>query len=232
MTREECKNETKRRILRACVKLFMAQGYYKTTLTEIVKEAKVSFSSFQNIFHTKSGVLLELTKLMFSSQFSAAKSAAIGSLSPVCVYAAETAIQMTITELNDNLREIYVEAYSDAESLEFIFENTSAELMKIFSPYNPDWSAEDFYEFDVGSAGIMRGYMAKKSNSNFTAEKKLERFITMSLRSYNVPKNEIDEALAFVFSLDIKEISKRVMHELFEFLALELYLDINEIEMI
>ncbi len=111
MTRKEEKLATKKKILSACVKLFIEQGYYKTTLSGIVKEAGVSFSSFQNIFKTKDGVLLDLTQFMFSSQFSMARGLSTQNIKPVYVYAAETAIQLTLTELNENLREIYIEAY-------------------------------------------------------------------------------------------------------------------------
>ena len=101
--------ETKKRILQVCVKLFLEQGYKKTTLAEILEKADVSCSSFQNIFRAKDGVLSELVKFMFSFQFDAARKAAAG-LPPVCVYAVETAIQLTLTELNENLREIYIAA--------------------------------------------------------------------------------------------------------------------------
>ena len=49
---------------------------------------------------------------MFSNQFSMARGVVGTQLPPVYVYAAETAIQMTLTELNENLREIYVESYT------------------------------------------------------------------------------------------------------------------------
>ena len=51
-------------------------------------------------------------QFMFENQFSMARSAASTMLPPVYVYAVETAIQMTLTELNENLREIYIEAVS------------------------------------------------------------------------------------------------------------------------
>ena len=40
----------KKRILTVCVKLFLEQGYKKTTVAEIVQKADVSNSTFQNIF--------------------------------------------------------------------------------------------------------------------------------------------------------------------------------------
>lgn len=230
MTRQEEKEKTKKRILASCVKLFTQQGYYKTTLSQIVKESKVSFSSFQNIFGTKDGVLLELTKLMFDSQFETAKKLGGNTSSPVLVYAVETSIQLTITILNENLREIYVEAYSNPESSEYIFERTAKEISKIFLPYNPDCKLSDFYELEIGSSGIMRNYMVRKCDHYFTWDKKIKKFLTMTLRSYNVPKEEIEKTIEFVFSMDIREISNQIIHKLFENLAMQLHFELDKIE--
>ena len=56
------------------------------------------------------------------------------------VYAIETALQITLTELNENLREIYIEAYSQREASEYIFRETARELYQIFGPYQPSLS--------------------------------------------------------------------------------------------
>lgn len=124
--------QTKKRILQVCVKLFLEQGYRKTTMAEIIEQAGVSSSSFQNIFRAKDGVLTELVQFMFENQFAMARSAASVKLPPVYVYAVETAIQMTLTELNENLREIYLEAYTQREACEYIQKETAKELYRIF----------------------------------------------------------------------------------------------------
>lgn len=49
--------DAKRRILTACVRFFLEKGYTRTTVAEIVKEADVSISTFQNVFRTKDNVL-------------------------------------------------------------------------------------------------------------------------------------------------------------------------------
>ena len=63
----------KKRILTVCVRLFLEKGYRRTTLAEIIEKADVSYSTFQNIFRAKDGVLTELVEFMFSSQFGAAR---------------------------------------------------------------------------------------------------------------------------------------------------------------
>ena len=211
--------ETKERILQVCVKLFLEQGYKRTTMAEIIDKSGVSSSSFQNIFRAKDGVLTELVQFMFSSQFGAARSIA-GSLPPVFVYAAETAIQLTLTELNENLREIYIEAYSQKEASEYIMRQTAKELYQIFGEYLPELNEDDFYVLEIGSAGLMRGYMAQPCDEALTLEKKLGGFLTLSLRGYNVPKEQVEQALAFVQGLDICSIACRIMQELFCALAM------------
>ncbi len=210
----------KKRILTVCVKLFLEQGYKKTTVAEIVQKANVSNSSFQNIFRAKDGVLTELVEFMFSNQFGAAKKVAGTQLPPVYVYAVETAIQMTLTELNENLRDIYIEAYSHEEALEYIFRETAKELYQIFGPYQPQLTEQDFYALEIGSAGIMRGYMARPCDDVLTLEKKLDCFLSMSLRAYKVPEEEIHRVLAFMTELDIRAVAQQVMHQLFNALAM------------
>ena len=73
---------------------------------------------------------------------------------------------------------------------------------------------------DLGTAGIMRGYMAHPCDAELTLEKKLRLFLSMSLRVYHVPEEEAERAIALVEGLDIRAIAERVMHKLFEALAM------------
>ena len=227
MSRRYSSEDSKRRILSACVKFFIEKGYHNTTLSEILGAADVTSSTFQNIFRSKDGVLLDLTEFMFDSQFAAAREIAPKDVNPVFIYAAETAIQMTLTELNENLRDVYVEAYSNDKTMECIYERTSSELYRIFGSYMPGYSESDFYELEIGSAGIMRNYMARRCDKYFTLEKKLERFLDMSMRVYNVPEEERKEALGFVMSLDIRKVANRIMQELFKSLAMRFEFELS-----
>ena len=211
----------KRRILAVCVKLFLEQGYKKTTVAEIVQKADVSNSSFQNIFRAKDGVLTELVAFMFETQFDMARRTTGGQLSPLFVYAVETCIQLTLTELNENLREIYIEAYTHEEAAEYIHRQTAKELRRIFGSYQPELTPEDFYACELGSAGLMRGFMARKCDRDFPLEKKLDFFLTMSLRSYKVPEEEVQQILRFVEGLDIRTVAEQVMQKLFQALAMQ-----------
>lgn len=223
-------SETKRKILTVCVRLFLEQGYKSTSVSQIVDEAGVARGSYLNLFPTKDKILLDLTETMFGGQFGMARSIADAKLPPVYAYALETAIQLTLTELNENLREIYIEAYSLPETSEYIYLHTTAELKQIFSANFPDYSDSDFYEMEIGTAGLMRNYMARKCDIHFPLERKLSRFLTAAMRVYRVPEDELEQTVRFVERLDIRSIAERVMHSLFQTLAMHYDFSLQEME--
>ena len=223
-------SETKRKILTVCVRLFLEQGYKNTSVSQIVDEAGVARGSYLNLFPTKDRILLELTETMFGGQFGVARSIADSKLPPVYAYAVETAIQLTLTELNENLREIYIEAYSLPETSEYIYLHTTAELKQIFGEKFPDDTESDFYEMEIGTAGLMRSYMARKCDIHFPLERKLSRFLTAAMRVYRVPEAELEQTVRFVERLDIRSIAECVMHSLFQTLAMHYDFSLQEIE--
>lgn len=225
MARMYNKEESKRKILSVCVRLFIEKGFNDTTNAEILKKAGVSNGTFYNIFKSKDGVLMELVEFMFSNQFSIAEKIAGENHDPILLYALETSIQMTITELNENLREIYVEAYTNPEISDFIYRRTASELHKIFGGYLPEYTEADFFELEIGSAGIMRSYMARKCDCYFTLNKKLQRFLSMSLSAYNVPEEKQQAVISKVLQMDIISVTNLVMQNLFA--ALEMKYDFS-----
>lgn len=218
ISRDEVK-EPKRRILTACVKMFIERGFKQTTMLDIIKEADVSAGTFQNIFRTKDGVLSVLVEFMFNNQFAMAREA-LSDKDGVLVYATETAIQLALTECNENLREIYLEAYTNSSICEYICQRTAQENAKFFSAYNPDWSASDFFEAELGSSGMMRSFMARKADVYFTLQRKTERFLRMAFDVYHVSAADAEKALQTIKSMDINATASRVMHQLFSMLEM------------
>ena len=212
--------DPKKRILSACVQMFIEKGYKQTTMLDILKESDVSAGTFQNIFHTKDGVLLELIEFMFNNQFSMARNFLSESTSLEILYAIETAIQLTLVELNENLREIYLEAYTQPKLIDYINQKTSSELAKIFSKYNLNWTESDFYEVEIATSGIMRSFMAKKCNQYFTLNKKIKLFLKIAFDVYHVSEAKQIEAIEYISKIDMIETSNKIMKKLFSMLEM------------
>ena len=212
--------DPKKRILSICVQMFIEKGYKQTTMLDILKESDVSAGTFQNIFHTKDDVLLELIEFMFNNQFSMARNFLSESTSIEILYAIETAIQLTIVELNENLREIYLEAYTQPKLIEYINQKTSSELAKIFSKYNLNWTESDFYEVEIATSGIMRSFMAKKCDKYFTLNKKINLFLKIAFDVYHVSEAKQIEAIEYISKIDMIETSNKIMKKLFSMLEM------------
>ena len=74
------------KILHASVKLFLKNGYEKTTTASIAKEAGMTPSSFFASFESKEELLLTLVKIMFGNQFESVGRFAGASDDPVLLY--------------------------------------------------------------------------------------------------------------------------------------------------
>lgn len=221
---------TKRRVLTTCARLFLEKGYHKTTFPEILEKAHVSCSSFQNYFVAKDGVLTELVQIMYGNQFQMAEKLAGENLTPVYVYAVETAIQLAITEMNENLRDIYVEAYTKKNASEFIREETGKKLYEMLGSYQPKLKESDFHILDLGSMGMMRSFMACPCNEEMDLKKKIHSFLEMSLSAYHVPEKERKQIIAYVEKLDMRELAGKTIQNLFDMLSEELEISTKGLE--
>ena len=150
---------TQQKVLRAAVALFLEKGYTRTTTGEIAKAAGIGQSSFFHVFPSKEALLLELVQRMFGGQFNLAEQHS-GTEDPVFLYAVETSLQLHIAELTEPLRELYVMAYSLPTTSDYLYRSTAKRLQAIFGPYLPDAQPKDFYEMEIASASIMRGFMS------------------------------------------------------------------------
>lgn len=74
---------------------------------------------------------------------------------------------------------------------------------------------------EIGTAGLMRGYMARKCDIHFPLDRKLRRFLTAAMRVYRVPEEQQRQVLAFIQSLDIRRIAAEVMEQLFAMLEMK-----------
>lgn len=110
---------------------------------------------------------------MFDNQFDIADQVIGNSAKPVMLYAVETAIQLALAEINENIRDIYVQVYTQPDTVAMIQEKMTKELHKLFGPYMPDCGQSDFYELEIGTSAIMRGFMAHPCDMYFTLERKI-----------------------------------------------------------
>ncbi len=202
------------KMLHAAVKLFLENGYEKTTTALIAKAAGMSPSSFFAAFESKEALLLTLVQAMFESQFSKAGQMVGDEEELTLMYAVETSVQMHIIELSEPLRELYVVAYSLPSTSEYIMRSTAERLQQIFSGYLPQAQLEDFYEMEIASAGVTRAFMAKHCDAQFPMERKLTRYLQSCLTLYSVPDDKQRQVIQTVLSMDLQQAAQRIIEKM------------------
>ena len=203
---------TQQKVLRAAVALFLEKGYTRTTTGEIAKAAGIGQSSFFHVFPSKEALLLELVKRMFGGQFDLAGQYS-GTEDHVFLYAVETSLQLHIAELTEPLRELYVVGYSLPTTSAYIYHSTAKRLQTIFGAYLPDAQPKDFYEMEIASASIMRGFMSVPCDLYFTPEAKITRFLECSLKLYDVPKEKRAAITAAVLQMDLHTMASGIIQK-------------------
>ena len=91
--------------------------------------------------------------------------------------------------------------YSLPSTSEFVYRSTTKKLMTLFARYLPEAKENDFYELEIASASVTRGFMAHPCDLYFTMERKLRRYYACCFRLYRYPAQR--ETVIF-FSLTLE----------------------------
>lgn len=209
----------KSRILHLVAEKFLAQGYHKTTLRDIAAEGEISYSSLVNIFGSKEGILAELVAYVLEGQFLATERLLRGKTEDkILFYATETVLQLYMAESHEHIREMYAVSYSLPETSHIIYDTITRKLEYIFSEHLPDLTTKDFYCLELASGGIMRSFLTVPCDMFFTMDMKVRAFLQTTFRVYLVPKDKIEEAIAFVSQFDFKSIAQQVIDHMLAYL--------------
>ena len=216
--------DVKKKGLAAAAKLFLERGYDAASINDIAAAANVGRSAMVRAVGSKEHILCALVDFVLGGQFHAAREMLAGVTDdPVLYYAAETTLQLYMAESDEAIRNLYAAAYSMAESSEQIRRAVSGELLGVvFRDYLPDGTAEDFYQLEIASGGIIRGYMTVPCTPAFPIEEKVRCFLEASLRVYRVPEEKIQQAIQFVKQFDYPAWARQTVEEMLAMLEASL----------
>ena len=213
------KKDTKSLVLHAASKLFIERGYHNTRIKDIANEAGVSYNEVFRILQDKETILCELVGLVLECQFETSKELLKDITDDkLLFYAFETVLQLHIAESKEHIREMYSVSYSLMNSSKVIYKTITSKLMDVFKDHLPHLEEKDFYELEIASAGIMRGYLSIPCDMYFTMKRKVRKFIETTFKIYDVSKEKIEDAIEFVSKFDFNEISLNVINNLFKYL--------------
>lgn len=213
----------RRKILLKAANMFLSQGYTQTTLRELARESGVNIGSLMHLFENKENILCALVRVVLDGQFSAA-SKLLSNMTDdkILFWAAETTLQLYMAESSEQIRDLYITAYSLPKTSDIIRRSIAEKMSEYFLPYNPGYQEKDFYEMEIATGGIIRGFMSVPCDMYFTMDAKVARYLETSFRVYKVPQEKTQEAIQFVSRFDFAQIAQNVIDSLLSMLAEEI----------
>lgn len=212
---------TRDKVLYAAASLFWEKGYERTAMVEIASRAGVNRGSVFFAVKNKENLLRILVSYVLESMFSSSHLIVGETDDPVLSYTVETALQLYMAESREEVRELAAVAYTLPTTSDLIYRKTAKRLMELLRPYNPDWEEKDFFEREIASGSIMRGYMARPCDLYFTMERKMRVFLETTLAIYHVPKEKTEEAIRFLSGLDFEDIAQRAIQKMLNVLKMK-----------
>ena len=213
------KGSVRSRVLHAAAKMFLEGGYQSTTMRTLAKNAGVNYGSLMFVFKNKESILCELVEYVLDRQFEATARLLEGKTADkILFYVTEATLQLYMAESSEHMREMYQVSYSLPHSAGIIFEKLTGKLQEAFGDLLPTWETKDFYEREIASAGIMRGYISVPCDIYFTMERKIKNFMEASLLIYHIPPDRIAAARDFIAQFDFERIAQNVIDSMLSYL--------------
>lgn len=209
--------ELHRKILTAATALFVQKGYEKTSLTDIAKLSGVSKRIIIYEMNSKEEILVHLVA-KFLDGITEASDAVSKKLTDdkLLIFMANEVLQIYMAEMNEDMRNLYLAAYSMPKTSEAVLRRRSDILFDKFGYLFPSFALKDYYELEIATMGIMRAYMSVPCDMYFTLEAKTDRLLSTMLKIYDVEKQTIDEVKEFIKKIDFESVSKNTVDAVFE----------------
>ena len=209
--------ELHRKILTAATALFVQKGYEKTSLTDIAKLSGVSKRIIIYEMNSKEEILVHLVA-NFLDGVTEASDAVSTKLTDdkLLIFMANEVLQIYMAEMNEDMRNLYLAAYSMPKTSEAVLRRRSEMLFDKFGYLFPSFALKDYYELEIATMGIMRAYMSVPCDMYFTLEAKTDRLLSTMLKIYDVEKQTLDEVKEFIKKIDFESVSKNTVDAVFE----------------
>ena len=212
------------RVVLAAADLFLKQGFSNTSIKEISVESGVSENAIYYEMKTKEAIIAEHIGYVIERQREVTAELLDGVTDDKLQrYCFEKVLQLYISETGENMRELYTTIYSIPKTWDYIKEVNAEALKYVFGEQFPEFDFKDFYELEIATGGIMRGYLTVPCNMYFTKKQKAKRYIETTLRVFSVDKETIDSTIKFILQFDFSKIASEMVDGLFNYFEKRIY---------
>ncbi len=203
---------TRLEIIQVASRLFLTQGYSKTTAKAVCRELDMSTGNLTFYYPTKEHLLAELVGMMCDFQWRLMEEEANEGYSSVMAVCLELAAMAAGCEKYEVAKDFYISAYTSPLSLELMRKNDEERAREVFSEYRPDWTDEQFAEAEILVSGIEYAILMTTPASP-PLETRLASAIDAILGIYGIPGEMRKTKIERVLAMDYRSLARRVLNE-------------------
>lgn len=205
--------ETEIVIIRSAIKLFLENGFTKTTFKMIESDSGVKVGNITYFFRSKEELFKVLVEELIESHISIIDETYSNVEDPVLAFCTEVAAQIALCEKNENAWDLYYSAYNLPHTFEYIKMWASEKNHYLFKERLHQWTEQDFREKEIVASGIEFAALKTLCDRNFTLEKKVRVILDSLMMLYEVPEEKRREVIQKILAMDYEKIAEKMFRK-------------------
>lgn len=214
---EQRRTSTRNAIIKLGAKLFVEEGYSKTSFSRISKELEISLGNVTFYFPTKEHLLAVLCNELCAFQRELMEKEIGEGYSNLLSYCLELTSMTAICEEDEVARDFFHSIYTSPLSLDIIRDNDTEKTRDVFCEFRPEWTDSKWIEAENLVSGIEYGTIMTREERTPLAlqiEGGLEAILTI----YGVGEEIRRQKIAKVLAMDYRALGRRILGEFREYI--------------
>ena len=200
-------NETQIAIIRYAAKLFLENGYTKTTIKELERVSGIKTGNITYYFHSKEDLLNVLMEELMDFHANMIEEIYEAENDALFAYAIEIAAQIALSETHQQAWDLYHAAYSLPRTYESIRGWAAEKNCRLLKDLLPNWSERDFRKVEIVASGIELAALKTVCDRTFTLDDKVSLVLDSMMMLYGIPEKKRRAAIEKVLHAGYEQIA-------------------------
>ena len=198
MGQKENRKQQIEKVLSVSKRLFITQGYEKTTMRQIIDAADITTGSLYNVFSSKEEILLQLIRDLFTDVPNLADEIVTPDENPLIRISLELSMYLYAAEFAPKLTGLYISTFKSYPAARLIAHIEAKRAMEILGAYLPSTNNYmDYYLKNIAIVGIMEKILEEKEYGDmiFQFEQTISFLSRYMILIYELPLESVDEVI-------------------------------------
>lgn len=201
-------NQTQINIIRSAAKLFLQNGYTKTTIKLVEKDSGVKAGNITYYFHSKEELFKILVEELMDFHASMIEENFEHEEDALFAYAMEIAAQIALCEKNEKAWDLYYAAYMLPQTYEHIRIWAAEKNYRLLKGLLPDWEEHDFREKEIVASGIEFAALKTVCDRSFGLDQKITLILDSMMLLYGIPEQARRETVERILNSNYETIAE------------------------